>query len=157
PILVTKMVHGQRGARGQDGDWNNDRNDARNLVEFASKVLFNGKPMAWQIFDGKTVPLAPRPELLKVTAELVQSPILYFNGHNKPFFEDDERDLIKEYRENGGLVVAEACCGRKGFHDGFLELLKNKERWGDATLKELDGNHPVWSVFYRLNPADFDK
>ncbi|HEV3263852.1 MAG TPA: prenyltransferase/squalene oxidase repeat-containing protein, partial [Gemmataceae bacterium] len=45
PVLISKLVH------GPGEDWNNDRNDARHLVEFASKELFKRQPLAWQVFD----------------------------------------------------------------------------------------------------------
>src|SRR4029077_7623019 len=47
PIMVSKLVH------GPGNDWNNDHNDARNLVEFVSKEMFKKQPLAWQIFDAK--------------------------------------------------------------------------------------------------------
>ena len=50
PVLVSKLVH------GPGEDWNNDRYDARNLVEYAGRELFAKQPMAWQVFDAKAQP-----------------------------------------------------------------------------------------------------
>ena len=40
PVLISKLVHGPWPRVEADTDWNNDRNDLRHLVEFASKELF---------------------------------------------------------------------------------------------------------------------
>src|SRR5262249_53133289 len=70
PILISKLVHGP----GQD--WNNDHNDARNLVEYASKELFKNTPLAWQIFNGReSIIFNNREERLRLVADLMQSPI----------------------------------------------------------------------------------
>src|SRR5262249_28657823 len=47
PIMISKLVH------GPNEDWNNDHNDARNLVDFSSRELFKRQPLAWQVFDAK--------------------------------------------------------------------------------------------------------
>src|SRR5262249_58114430 len=39
PIMISKLVH------GPGEDWNNDHNDARNLVDFASRELFKRQPL----------------------------------------------------------------------------------------------------------------
>ncbi len=47
PVLISKLAYGP----AESQDWNNDRNDTRNLVEFTSRELFKKKPLAWQVFD----------------------------------------------------------------------------------------------------------
>src|SRR5207302_1117903 len=78
PVLVSKMVHGDD--REKDQDWNNDRNDIKNLVAFASKALFKRQPLAWQVFDGfrgiaGRKGETPDERILNVTSELLQSPV----------------------------------------------------------------------------------
>ena len=138
PVLISKLAYGDPGSQ----DWNNDRNDARNLVEFASQELFKKKPLAWQVFDARSPSKASGKEL---AAELLQSPILYITGGLKPMhFSDADRALLKEYVANGGFIFAEACCGSKGFDKEFGELMKYL--FPDDQLRPLLSNHPIWGA-----------
>src|SRR4029077_10855314 len=114
PILMTKVVHGPVADRGTD--WNNDRNVLRHLVEYASENLFNKKrshrqPLGWQIFDGMRPLVRTDQDLNNLVGELLPSPIVYFNGHKAPQFTERDKELLRRYVENGGFILAEACCG----------------------------------------------
>jgi hypothetical protein len=148
PILISKMAH------GPGEDWDNDRNDARNLVAYASRELFKKAPLAWQIFDAKRGLLrGDRGELLTVTGDLLQSPIAYFNGHEAPRFSDGEKELLKEYIEQGGFILAEACCGRKEFDHGFRQLVN--QLFPDTPLKPLPADHQIWKAPFLINSDAF--
>jgi hypothetical protein len=154
PILVSKLTHdgvGQREgvpirlkSKGERTDWNNDRNDARHLVEFAGRELFDRKPMGWQVFNATEAD--PGRGADDLAAELLQSPVAYFNGHLAPDFSDKEKDMLKTFAGNGGVIFAEACCGSKEFDKGFRALMKDKHLFPDQELQELDGSHPVWTA-----------
>jgi hypothetical protein len=147
PVLVSKLVH------GPGEDWNNDRNDARNLTAFASAELFRKKPLAWQVFD---VRAAPEEDLDRLTADLLQSPIVYFNGHKAPQFSDGEERLLQKYVENGGFILAEACCGRDEFRKGFPALMARL--FPDTPLKRLPPGHPIWTAsgLFRSDPDKYE-
>ena len=164
PILITKMVHGDwnplrpGGARDDlDLDWNNDRNDLRHLVDFTSKNMFK-VPLAWQTFDLMQAAI-PRgnnenvtdKEVAEVTSEMLQSPIFYLTGHEAPRLRPLEKVLLKKYVENGGFILAEACCGRAEFDRGFKALAA--ELWPDNPLHYLDEKHMVWNSFYTVKPG----
>lgn len=163
PILISKLVH-RPGAQPKDDDrdWNNDRNDVRHLTEFASGALFKKLPLAWQIFDAQRA-LKPRPgardltedDLLEVTSDLLQSPIAYFNGHKSPErrFSPQEKELLKRYVENGGFILAEACCGSAAFDAGFKKLVK--ELWPDSPLEDVPAEHPVWGAAFPVNAGAY--
>ena len=61
-----------------------------------------------------------------LAAELLESPIVFFNGHDfAPG--GKEMDILKEYLANGGFVLAENCCGKArhpGFDREFRALMK---------------------------------
>jgi hypothetical protein len=160
PVLISKLVHGPWPRQENDTDWNNDRNDIRHLTEFASKELFKKMPLAWQSFDVlRAVDLKggarSEEEMLEVTSDLLQSPIAYFNGHKSPLrrFTDVEKDLLKKYVENGGFILAEACCGSKEFDRGFRQLVH--ELWPDNDLVDLPAEHGVWRAHFPVAPGSF--
>jgi hypothetical protein len=148
PIMVSKLVH------EPGNDWNNDHNDARNLVEFASKEMFKKQPLAWQIFEAKRGFLRRnREEVLGLAGELLMSPVAYFNGHREPRFTDLEEELLKEYVEQGGFLLAEACCGKKEFDEGFRALMK--KLFPDHSLQPLAAGHQIWSAPFVIKPGSF--
>lgn len=162
PVLISKMVHFSR-ERGDDRDWNNDRNDLRHLVPFCGEQLFKGVPLAWQSFDIQR-PLDAiqrrRPinddDIADIAAELMQSPILYITGHRDPNqrFTALERKVIAKYVDSGGFIFAEACCDSGEFDKGFKDLVKDDALWPDNDLSPLDGKHPVWSSNFLVKPDD---
>ena len=94
PVLINKMRH------EPVGDWNNDPDDIRNIVGVVSRDW--KKPLTWQTLD---------PGIATVS-ELLQAPIIYFNGHHSPQFSQLARRNLREYVEKGGFIFAEACCNR---------------------------------------------
>jgi len=162
PVLISKLVHTEAWPRSdQDTDWNNDRNDLRNLVDFASKQLFKRTPLAWQNFDILRAAVAKagqislsEEEVLDVTSDLLQSPIVYFNGHKSPLrrFRPTEKELLRKYIDNGGFLFVEACCSSPDFDKGFRALAE--ELWPDNPLVELDASHPVWSSYFPVRPGE---
>jgi hypothetical protein len=167
PVLMSKTVHGawprkQPGQPGFDLDWNNDRNDLRNLTQFVSKHLFKNLPLAWQTYDLMWAASARNgaaglgdDEATEVVAEMLQSPIFYITGHDSPRqrFTGAEKKLLKRYVESGGFIFAEACCSSAAFDQGFKGLVE--DIWGiEAELTYLDSDHDVWKSFFPVTPGE---
>jgi hypothetical protein len=162
PVLIHKMMHGKPAdLRTVTGDWNNDRNDVRNLTEYCSQQIFRNKktgrplPLTWQVFNAAQLD-ARSEESVK---ELLQAPILFFNGHQAPQFTDAEEALLRQFVDQGGFIFAEQCCGgagpqaKTGFDKGFRELVKRV--WPDRELAPLADSHAIWSSFAKIPPGSF--
>src|SRR5262249_46738013 len=115
-----------------------------NLADFCSKELFKKQPLAWQVFDPRRAGDLTLPRIDELTADLLQSPVVYISGSRAPRLSSGERKLLKTYLENGGFLFAETCCADKGFDKGFKEMLATDELFPDSPLKRLDADHPVW-------------
>lgn len=154
PVLISKLVHG-RPNQG-DEDWNNDRNDARNLVEFVRQEVFRKKPLAWQVFNPRLAGDMTAQRLDQLTSDLLQSPIAYFNGHHAPVFTDAEKQLLRKYVDNGGFLLAEACCSQQGFDFGFRALMG--ELFPNAKLERIGPGHPIWTASgkFQSDPNKFE-
>ena len=150
PVLISKMAYGGR----DDPGWNNKREDVKHLVEFASRELFDKKPLAWQAFDVRNIDANSEASRRKLAAELLQSPIVFFNGHDMAP-RDKEAEILREYVANGGFILAEACCGRAAFDRDFRRLMK--EIFPDSDLDPLEPDHPVWlaSGKFAVSPKEF--
>lgn len=135
PILITKLAH------GQGEGWNNKRSDCRYLTEFASQELFKKQPMGWQNFDVRQRDVPDIEGLKSLASELLPSPIVYINGHSLRLPEREKR-ILAEYVNNGGFLLAEACCGNETFDRDFREAMQ--EMFPDNKLVRVPDDHPVW-------------
>jgi hypothetical protein len=150
PVLISKMAYGGK----DDSGWNNKRSDVKHLVEFASRELFKNMPLAWQAFDVRNKKADNDASRRQLAAELLQSPIVFFDGHDMAP-RDKEAEVLKEYAANGGFILAEACCGREEFDRDFRRLMK--EVFPDADLQPIEPEHPIWlaSGKFAVSPKEF--
>ena len=177
PVLVSKFAWGnyRKGANGDHTvllehdakdnpttrpDWNRKHNDCRNVVEFAARELFDNTPLAWQVYDPRLQDLSDQPKIDSEIGLLLQSPIVYLNGHGPMPFVGRGRELLsveekilKRYVEEGGFLVAEACCGDKEFAASFERLIDRL--FTGSTLRKLPPEHAIWTMFPGVAPADF--
>ncbi|MBY0231335.1 MAG: DUF4159 domain-containing protein [Gemmataceae bacterium] len=153
PVLVSKLAY-----NAPDGmDWNNKRSDVKHLAEFCSRALFKNQPLAWQAFDVRAFDAGTDDSHRKLAAQLLQSPVVYFNGHSMAP-RGKEAGVLKHYLENGGFLLAENCCGAKKhpkFDADFRRLMR--DLFPDAKLEPLEAEHPIWlaSGKYASSPKEF--
>jgi hypothetical protein len=156
PILISKLAYDSNGGGGKtiQTDWNRKHHDARNLVDYASKALFKKQPLAWQIFDPRLANLENDANFKDELTSLLQSPILYMNGHTAPNLTPQQIKLLRRYVDEGGFIFAEACCGDERFTKGFNDLME-KVFDKEAHLVPMRPEHPIWSAHMPLDPKDF--
>jgi hypothetical protein len=138
PTLILKVRH------GPGDDWNSDPDDVSNLVEVVSRDWKHR--LSWDVVDltgdgdgdGAGAGAAPR------------APILFLNGHEAPELTKEAKQALRRYVEQGGFLLAEACCGKAGFDRGFRSLMQELFAGAEEALKPLDENHPIWRIKYPL-------
>lgn len=151
PVLINKLNYGSplEGRKLDDDslpNWSQHPNDIRNLVEFTSGLPRWPKLLTFQEID-----------IQKVLAQgsvrdLLQAPILYISGVDDPKFTDAQVQLLKEYVEQGGFIFAVNNCNGSGFDDGIRSLAARIYASGDAQLKKLPPEHPIYRAEYPLDP-----
>jgi hypothetical protein len=134
PVLINKARH------APGSDWDNDHDDIRNLVGVVSRDW--NHLVTWQVVD---------PNVAAVE-DLLMAPILYFNGHEAPQFTAAGKAKLRQYVEQGGLILAEACCGRSEFDQGFRALMAEVFPEPEYELKPLPEDHAVWRAKHTLTP-----
>jgi hypothetical protein len=132
PVLVNKLSH------PPVDDWNNDVDDVRNIVNIVSRDWKN--LLTWQVVN---------PDIASVP-ELLQAPIVFFNGHHAPQFGPGARLNLREFVEQGGFIFAEACCGSNEFDVGFRAFIKELFPEEEYRLRPLADDHPVWRAHHLL-------
>jgi len=127
PILMNKLRF--------DGDWANRPRDVANLARFASAEL--ERPLNWQV-----VPLDHD------WVDWTDSPILYMASDKPPTLSEDDRQKIKSYIENGGMLLTQADGGDADFSK-FVEDL-GKQLFPQYQWVDLPANHVLFSVSYHV-------
>jgi hypothetical protein len=134
PIVVNKLSH------GPDDDWNNAPNDVHNLTQFLARQ-WNVK-LNWQIVDGQAA----------AVEDLLQAPVLQFSGHDVPEFTPREKQLLRNFVAEGGLILADANCSVGAFDQGFRALCKELFPDAGQELRRLEPEHGVWTSLFKLPP-----
>ncbi len=134
PVLINKLYH------PPVNDWNNDPDDVRNIVGIISRDWKS--LLTWQVVDPGTA----------TVQDLLQAPILFFNGHHVPEFGAAAQQSIREYVNQGGFILADACCGKSEFDQGFRRLMKEMFPEEGYELRPLSPDHPVWRARHLLSP-----
>jgi Domain of unknown function (DUF4159)/Sigma-70, region 4 len=134
PVLIKKLSH------GPSNDWNNDPDDIPNLVGIISRD--RNQLLTWQVAD---------PDVATIQ-ELLETPILFFNGHKAPDFTAKAKQNLRDFVGNGGLIFAEACCANAEFDRGFRRLMKELFPDEESALHPLAADHPVWRAWNLLDP-----
>ena len=167
PVLISKMAFGdfvmdkriltEKSSNPDIIGWNRKQSDAKNLTEFASRELFKNAPLGWQTYDPRRREFGTEKEILEEAGQLVESPILYITGHEAPRFTDQQKQLLKKYLQEGGFVIAEACCGSKEFAEGLKDVLQEKSMFPDNDIRPLPAVHAIWKSHFLVSPKEFPK
>jgi hypothetical protein len=121
-VQIARLIH--------DGEYNADVHAMVNLA-----AMLRDKAKA-------DVVAMERP--IKATDEhLYDYPVLFMTGHFSFKFKDDELAALRQYVKRGGVIVADACCGRAAFDKSFREFVRDV--CPDDALKELAPDHAIYA------------
>ncbi|MBI3855162.1 MAG: DUF4159 domain-containing protein [Planctomycetes bacterium] len=130
PILLSKLRWEGKGLI--------HRLDARHWAEAAEPIL--RQRLSYQILDKK----APASEFLK-------APLLFINGHSAPTFTPQERETVRTFIRQGGVLVAEACCSSAEFDRGFRAEMA--EIFPEKRIVPLPTSHPVYTIRHQIRDS----
>jgi pimeloyl-ACP methyl ester carboxylesterase len=121
---------------------------------YLTQVIYNGEwktraqglSILLRQFNHRTgVPVKfERNELRLTDPKLADSPVLYMHGHEDFVLTDPEVAALREYLKNGGLLMAEACCGRQDFANAFVREMRKV--YPDQTLEPVSPESPIFSI-----------
>jgi hypothetical protein len=83
-------------------------------------------------------------ELRLTDPKLTDAPVLYMTGHESFVLKPDEITALRNYLSHGGLLIAEACCGRKAFDVSFRENMARV--MPGVTFNNLRAGHPLFRM-----------
>jgi hypothetical protein len=121
---------------------------------FLTQVIYNGEwktraqglSVLLRQFNHRTgVPVKfERRELRLTDPKLADSPVLYMHGHEDFVLMPEEVAALREYLKNGGLLMAEACCGRQDFTNAFVREMRKV--LPGQTLEPVSAESPLFSI-----------
>ncbi len=92
--------------------------------------------------DKAKVDVVARGRHLRTTDETIyQYPVVFMTGHFEFKLSPKEVDALRLYLKRGGVLMAEACCGRKKFDQAFRKMVK--VLFPNDPLKPLPDDHPI--------------
>ena len=73
-------------------------------------------------------------------------PILWMHGRTEFELNDEQRESLRTYIQNGGIVLGTSICGSKSFSDSFRKEIGFA--LGDVSLEIMPGSHSAFTTTY---------
>ncbi len=86
--------------------------------------------------------------------KLMDVPFLWIHGRTDFSFDDAQREVLREYVENGGVIFGSAVCGSEAFADAFRREIALV--LPDAPLRAVPASHPALKRFRRFRRPERD-
>ena len=123
-----------------EGDWDPDPSAVHNLLKHArdnSTMEVKFKRQNVQLKDPKATTY----------------PLLYMTGHREFYWSDEEVTRLKGYLGAGGMLLADACCGRMSFDMAFRSQIAKV--FPDRQLERIPADHPLFDCHYEIKSVDY--
>jgi hypothetical protein len=131
-FVFAQLVH--------EGDWDPDPSAVHNLLKHAR--------------DNSTLEVKfKRQNVQAKDPNAATYPLWYMTGHREFAWSDEEATRVKRYLTAGGILLADACCGRMAFDVAFRREIKKV--LPDAQLQRLPLDHPLYHCHYDINRVDY--
>ncbi len=131
PVAINKLQYDLEGEK--DVHWTQRPRDAANLTHWMGRQI--ERSLNWQIVNLKVAVM-----------DLHDAPILFIAGDQKLKFSAQDEAKLKEYVEQGGLIVGNADCSDKNFQSSFRDLGK---KLFNTEFRELPDNHPIYNLHFK--------
>ncbi len=80
-------------------------------------------------------------------------PLLYMTGHHEFHWTDEEAAWLNRYLKAGGMLLADACCGRLAFHLAFEREIARV--LPENRLEPLPNDHPLYHAHYDIGRVQY--
>jgi hypothetical protein len=122
------------------GDWNPDPSAVHNLLKHAR--------------DNSTLDVKFKREDIELKdPKAATYPLLYMTGHREFAWSQEEAGRLQRYLKAGGILLADACCGRLSFDLAFRhEIAKVLP---GSKLERLPFDHPLYHCHFDIRTVDY--
>jgi len=131
-MVLAQLIH--------DGDWDPDPSAVHNLLKF--------------VRDNSTMEVKFKRENVRPgDPKAAQYPLWYMTGHRDFVWSDAEAAAVARYLKAGGLLLADACCGRLAFDAAMRRQLARA--LPDRRLERLTADHPIYHCLFDIDRVDY--
>lgn len=143
-FLCSAQARAQTGKDLYGGDiyWNATPNDVNNLL----RKMKSQTDANFQMEVRTLGQINENPE---------QNPVLFRSGHYRFSYSPQEREKLRKYMLNGGMVIYNTGLGSKPFYDSVVEELK--QIFPEQALQKLAPDHPIFHSHYDLDRVEYSK
>lgn len=149
-FLATEKIFHQKGQNTRDqlviaqvmhgGDWDPQPSSIASLLK--------------HLAENTTVEVQFKKENVDLrNVDAYQHPIIYMTGHRTFTLADVEVTNLRRFLGAGGVIVSNACCGRKGFDTAFRREIARVMPKHELRRVPLD--HPVFSSVFNITTVEF--
>lgn len=123
-----------------EGDWDPDPSAVHNLLKHAR--------------DNSTLAVKFKRQNVQVKdPQAATHPLWYMTGHREFVFSDEEVGRMQRYLKAGGMLLADACCGRMSFDMTFRREIARV--LPENPLERLPLEHPLYHCHYDIQSVDY--
>jgi hypothetical protein len=134
PVAINKLAWEQPAspdaAESERATWNQRPRDVANFVHWMEKQT--EASLKWQVIN-----------LRAPSQDIHDAPVLYISGSQTLQFSPDDMAKLRQYVEEGGLILGSANCGGAGFSDSFRKL--GQKLFPLYEFRELPANHIIYT------------
>lgn len=123
PVVMNKL-----DTAAAMGDWNQRPRDVANVTRWMGRQ--RERYFTWQVVD-----------LNAGAQDLLDAPILYVSGSSELPFSEGEVAKLRQFVEDGGLILGNADCGKKAFAESFRKL--GEDMFPAQKFRELPPTHTI--------------
>jgi hypothetical protein len=135
PVMMNKLAYNITAPNGKtrEANWNQRPRDVANATRWAAEKT--ERTLNWQIINLNVADIH----------DLHDSGLLYITGNQGFAFTDKEKAMLKQYIEEGGIIIGNADVGKSEFTRGFRELAR--DFFPEYEFKKLTEtpDHPLMS------------
>lgn len=129
-----------RDIYGDDIYWNATPNDVNNLL----------KSMKSQVDANFQMDIR---SLAEISEDPEKNPILYRSGHYNFAYTAEERQLLRQYLLNGGMIIYNTGLGSQPFYRCVVRELQ--QMFPEQPLQRLTSDHPIFHSYYDIDRCKF--
>jgi hypothetical protein len=123
-----------------EGDWDPDPSAVHNLLKYAR--------------DNSTLEVKFKRENVRLTdSQAATYPLLYMTGHREFSWSQEEVGWLQRYLKAGGILLADACCGRISFDVAFRREIGRV--FSGQKLLRIPQDHPLYHCHYDIGRVDY--
>jgi len=148
PALVAKMALGETRFRTVDGkrvayrDWMTDPADIDSLLRWLNEKL----GIQYRAVEGDFSHFSYDPR---------EVPAIMLAGHQSFQLDSGVWEQLARYVQDGGTIIADACCGWKDFDQAFRSQMQHF--LPGKPLRRLEPDDPIFGAYYRIGDFTYQQ